>query len=128
MVIAYEKRKEYFREYRRKNAEKNKEACAKYAESNPDKEQLRKRAWRLRNIDTVLARQAAENARAGHKPRKSKSETVAVRVPKKRRFVIIGNRAYFNRETGYDIADLTEVIRDMKQAAIKTGSKKPPNS
>ena len=115
--IPYEQRKEYFKEYRKKNADKAKEASKKWRKNNQDQERLRKRKWRMDNLDRELEKQAKKNAQAGHAPRKqTKTSAVTVKVPKSRRFVIIGQKAYFNRENGYDVEELKLILADLKKA------------
>lgn len=123
--IPYEKRKEYFKTYRKKNPEKAKQASEKWREENQDQERLRKRKWRMDNLDRELEKQAKKNAEAGHKPRsKAHTSTVTVKVPQTRRFVIIGQKAYFNRENGYDAEELSRILSSLHSVQNRGTPKK----
>lgn len=88
------------------------------------REQLRKqgREWRLKNMRAISEQQEQANRKRGHGKRKTappgKSEAAPkVKVTKIRRYTIIEDRVYFNRESGFTPEEIQAVLKDLKEKA-----------
>lgn len=113
-----EKIREKQRIYRLLNQDKIKAAQKKYREIKKDKERSRKREHRNKNLTQARLKATQANRKRGAQPRPhGEKRLTRVSVGQTRRFVFLDNRIYFNREIGFTVKELKEIIR----AAILAG-------
>ena len=106
-------RSEYMRQYRAKNRDKLNQQNKEYAETNRDKLRLLKREWRNKQLAEARRKTAEANRKRGHKPRPvgDKRQT-RINVGKTRRWLVVANKIYFNREIGFELSELRSILKD----------------
>lgn len=81
----------------------------RYYAENFEKEQKRKREWYLENRDKAIERVQANQ-------RKANPIGPVYRVGIKRRYLIAGNRVYFNARLGFSASELRQIAREIADA------------
>lgn len=105
-----------------KNPEDKKAHNKRYEEAMSDERKLYRRKWHLKNKEKHLKQAEKRNRKKGHKPTKINQRTLRVKVPRIRRYAIIGDKIYFNVETGFDLLQLsaaTDALRAKMGERVK---------